>query len=454
MEAKLAVPERDSHTRIAVIADDLTGATDTGVQFAKRGLQTIVLMGTELPPGAIEENVVVMDSQSRSLTPDEAYRKVAGTAALVQGRRFPTIFKKIDSTLRGNIGPEIDAIMDVCGQELAVVAPAFPKNGRTTVGGYLLLHGAPLEATEVARDPLCPITESHIPTLLFGQTTRKVGHVGIKPIVAGPEGILKTMENLLAAGERVIVCDAWHDDHLQMVAAAAARLDRSILWVGSAGLAEHLPSVLGLTAAPPGTNAAERNPAAGKPVIVLAGSVSAVTRDQVRRLTENTGIVSIAVDPCELLQPDAAAREIGRCLKVTLKAVTSGQDVVLTTGSDGNAVDAVRAKALPLNLSLQETSERIAVALGELCRGITTGTTLSGLVLTGGDVARGCCSLLSATGFKVVEEVAPGIPLGVLTGGPCDGLRVVTKAGAFGAEDALCKAVDCLKQEKRQGAEK
>jgi D-threonate/D-erythronate kinase len=445
--------ELDTHKQIAVIADDLTGANDTGVQFAKQGLKTIVLIGTHFPSGMVDANVVVMDSQSRSLKPDEAYRKVAGMAALVRDGRFPTVFKKIDSTLRGNIGPEIDAIMDTCGQELAVVAPAFPKNGRITVGGYLLLQGAPLEATEIARDPLCPIMESHIPTLLSGQTTRKVGHVGIKSIVAGPEGILKTMEGLLAAGGRVIVCDVWHNDHLQIVAEAAMRLNKSLLWVGSAGLAECMPSVLGLAAAPPGENPLERNPAVGKPVVALAGSVSNVTRGQVRRLIERADIISIKVDPCELLQPETAAREIGRCQKATLDAIKSGLDIVITTGHNGNAVDVVRAKALSLNISLQQTAEGIAAALGELCRRIATGAILSGIVLTGGDIARSCCSRLSATGFTVVEEVAPGIPLGLLAGGPCDGLRVVTKAGAFGAENALCKAVDCLKQGKQEGAE-
>jgi uncharacterized protein YgbK (DUF1537 family) len=449
----MKAPDPDTPIKIAVIADDLTGANDTAVQFAKQGLKTIVLLGTDFPTGTIEENVVVTDSRSRSLTPDEAYRKVARTAALVRDGRFHTVFKKIDSTLRGNVGSEIDAIMDTCGQELAVVAPAFPKNGRVTVGGYLLVQGAPVEATEVAKDPLCPIAESHIPTLLSGQTVRRVGHVGIKSIGAGPEGILEAMERMFAAGDRVIVCDVWQDDHLPMAVAAAIRLNRSVLWVGSAGLAEYLPSALGLAAAPPEKNPVEQNPAAGKPVVVLAGSVSNVTRGQVRMLNRRADIVCVEADPCTLLRPETAAREIGRCLKATLNAVKLGMDVVIATGYTGDSVDEVRRKALSLNLSPQQTSEGIAAALGELCRRIATGATLSGLVLTGGDIASSCCSLLSSTGFKVVEEVAPGIPLGLLKGGPCDGLWVITKAGAFGAEDALCKAVDRLKRERREGKE-
>ena len=215
---------------------------------------------------------------------------------------------------------------------------------------------------------------------------------------------------MFAAGERVFVCDVWRDDHLQMAAAAAVRLNRSVLWVGSAGLAEYLPSVLGLAAAPTGKNPVEPNPAAGKPVVVLAGSVSNVTRVQVGMLKRRADVAYVEADPCDLLQPETAMREIGRCLNAALNAIKTNKNVVITTGYDRDVVDKVRGKAQSLNLSIQQTSEGIAATLGELCRRIATGAELSGLVLTGGDTARSCCSLLSATGFKVLEEVAPGNP--------------------------------------------
>jgi uncharacterized protein YgbK (DUF1537 family) len=129
-----------------------------------------------------------------------------------------------------------------------------------------------------------------------------------------------------------------------------------------------------------------------------------------------------------------------------MKEVKAGKDVVIVSGSSDEIVAMTKDKGSSLSLSSQQTAEAIASALGEICRQIALNVTLSGLVLTGGDTAVSCCSRLSANGIVVVQEVAPGIPVGMLKGGPCDGLRVVTKAGAFGAEDALCKAVDCLKQ--------
>ena len=424
--------------KIAVIADDLTGANDTGVQFAKQGLRTVVLMGTDPDVRKIDADVVVVDTNSRALSADQAYQKAAGAAALFCDGPFKTVYKKVDSTLRGNLGSEIDGIMDTCGLDFAIVAPAFPKNNRVTVGGYLLLQGIPLEATEIARDLKCPVKESHMPTLLSGQTKRKVGHVGIKSILAGPAGIAGNIKELLAEGRQVIVCDVWQEDHFKDIVKAALLVDRPVLWVGSAGLAAHIPL----------PEADDKSPAAD-PVVVIAGSISNVTRGQVSRMIKMQGISHIEADACAVLSPETGQAEIQQSVNAALSLVSSGRDIVITSGYSEEIVDRTKSAGSSAGLSGLQTAESVASALGEICRQIATGAKISGLVLTGGDIALSCCNALSATGVKVVREVAPGIPVGLLDGGPCSGLRVVTKAGAFGDEEALSKAVDCLKQEAR-----
>ncbi len=425
-----------SRNKIVVLADDLTGANDTGVQFAKQGLQSLVLISLPDSPAELDEDVLIVDTQSRALPPAEAYEKVAQAVSLFKDRGpFQALYKKIDSTLRGNLGAEIDALMDVCGFELAVVAPAFPKNGRITVGGCHFLGGAPLEATEIARDPVCPVGESHIPTLIAKQTQRAVGHVGIKSVLAGSDGILDAMRRLGAEGREVLVCDAWQDDHLTMIAMAAVRLGKPVLWVGSAGLAECLPLALGLGAAT----------ADKRPVVVIAGSVSGVTRGQTALLRQRPDVATIEADPCAFLRPDTAQAEANRCFQAAVNAVHSGKDVVIVSGHSDEVVARTIEEGRLAGLSPRQSSEAVAEALGALCRRIALNTKLAGLVLTGGDIAVNCCRQLSASGIAVLQEVAPGIPVGVLKGGQCPGLGVVTKAGAFGAADALCKAVDFLK---------
>lgn len=422
--------------KIAVIADDLTGANDTGVQFSKQGLDTVVLMGTAHFSAGDAGAVIVVDTNSRAVAPEDAYRQVAQAAGLVKKGGFDAVYKKVDSTLRGNVGVEIDAIMDACGQKLAVVAPAFPKNGRVTVGGLHLLNCAPLEATEIARDPKFPVRESHIPTLLAGQSKRKVGHIGLKTVVAGQEAIEAELARLCREGFEIVVCDIWQDEQFSTLAGAIVKLAFPVLWVGSAGLAEYLPAALGVSG----------GQSSRAPVAVIAGSVSNVTRGQIAKLTERPDVVYIMVTPHALLTAEARRAEVDRCYESAAAAVKAGKNAVIASGYSDDIVATTKAQAKTLGLDSQQAGTLIAEGMGEIGKALAMNLTLSGLVLTGGDIAVAVCAALEATGLKVSKEVAPGIPLGALQGGLRDGLRVVTKAGAFGSEDALAKAMDSLKQ--------
>jgi uncharacterized protein YgbK (DUF1537 family) len=422
-------------TKIAVIADDLTGANDTGVQFAKHGLATVVLLDARQFSSGAASDVVVIDTNSRAVPPAEAYAKAAEAARLVRSGGVGTVYLKVDSTLRGNLGPQIDAIMDECGLKLAVVAPAFPKNGRITVGGLHLLNGVPIEASEIARDPKMPVSESYIPALLAAQTKRRIGHLGLKTMLADSAAIAAELARLAGEGVEVVVCDAWRDEQLRELAAAIAAADRGTLWVGSAGLAEYLPAALGLSGA-------KRS----DPVAVIAGSVSNVTRSQVAKLSERPDVAYIMVTPAALLTAGRRQAEIERCCSLAAAALREGKNAVLASGYSDDIVAATRREAEALGLDAQQAGDLVAGGLGEIGGRLAEETSPGGLVLTGGDIAVAVCAALGATGVRVIREVAPGIPLGELQGGRRDGLKVVTKAGAFGSDDALVTALEVLRQ--------
>lgn len=422
--------------RIAVIADDLTGANDTGVQFAKQGLETVVLLGTKNFAASLSADVVVIDTNSRALPAGEARAKASEAARLVRDGGIGTVYKKVDSTLRGNLGPEIDAIMDECGLRVAVIAPAFPKNGRVTVGGLHLLHGVPIEAGEIARDPKMPVRESSVPALLAGQTKRRVAHIGLKTMLAGEAAIAAELTRLAGEGAGMIVCDAWQDEQLKHLAAAIVASGLAALWVGSAGLAEYLPAALGMSG-----GARRRDP-----VVVIAGSVSNVTRSQVAKLSERADTAYIMVTPAALLTAAGRQAEIDRCYVAVAAVVREGKHAVLASGYSDDVVAATCSEAKALGLDGQQTGAIIADSLGEIGRLLAENLSLGGLVLTGGDIAVAVCAALGATGLKVTREVAPGVPVGELRGGRREGLKVVTKAGAFGSDDVLVKAVEVLQQ--------
>ena len=140
-------------TAYAIIADDLTGAGDAGVQFAAAGLRTRTLRDDWTPESLAGAEVVVVDTASRGLAAEQAYRRVAAAAARLQAAATQVVYKKIDSTLRGPLGAEIDAVLDACGLNLALVCPAYPANGRTLQDGVLLVGGIPVAETPAAADP-------------------------------------------------------------------------------------------------------------------------------------------------------------------------------------------------------------------------------------------------------------------------------------------------------------
>lgn len=417
---------------LVVIADDLTGANDTGVQFARRGLKTNVLLeGTPLE--RIGDSIVVVDTNSRAIAGEEAYRRVQAVARQSYQAGVSRFYKKIDSTLRGNVGIEIKAILDLEIHDFAFVMPAFPKTGRTTVGGNHLLQGIPLAATEIAKDPKCPVSESCLPELLLQQTGLTVVHIGVDELLKGTEVIRQAIQNGLEAGCRIFSCDAWLDDQFSLAAEAAAGVSDQILWVGSAGLADYLPKIFGWEE-PDNTHL---------PTLVVAGSVSSVTRGQIDRLLQD-GYQLVEIEVSEYL-PWREAQALPLLAQLE-ERLSQGQKLVIASGYQPEVVERAKQAGAKLGLGAVQVSELIAQMLGWLGANLLNKQEVTGVVLTGGDTAVAVCRALGVTGIHILEEIAPGIPLGLMTTNGGKTLKVVTKAGAFGNPDALVKASHKLQQ--------
>jgi uncharacterized protein YgbK (DUF1537 family) len=377
---------------LAIIADDLTGAADAAAAFTQAGLSSYVLLGG----ATFQARVVAIDTDSRSLPEDAAAQRVhaAATEAYRQGTRI--LYKKIDSTLRGNTAAEIAAAWraaaDRFGSALVVVAPASPLLGRTMRGGRVLVHGVPLEQTEVWR--------------ASGMT----GAAELSAMLA-LRG-LKTVHSLpgadLPPGTQAVVCDAESEEDLRRIALLGAAYPGAVIWAGSAGLARHLPAALRLARA--------EQPATCRrlegPILTLVGSRSSLAREQAQAL----GVESFALHPVSL-----AVDEPG-----IARALSLGRDVLVQAGE--GEVDLRRAPLL-------------AAALGRLAA--VHAHRLSGLIATGGDIARAALEALGANGLRLLGELEPGVALGIADA-PRP-LRVVTKAGAFGTRETLLRSLLALK---------
>lgn len=423
-------------TRIALIADDLTGANDSGVQFVRHGFSASVFFaGQPVQEGA---DVVVVDTDTRGVAPRKAYDLTLRAAQRLAAARPALVYKKVDSTLRGNLAAEIDAVMDAFGFRVAIIAPAFPRIGRTTEAGVQYLHGTPVHETEIARDPKAPVSVSLIPALLAEGSARKVGLVGLADVRAGQAG-----QRLLALREKsvsLMVVDAAAEEDLVQVALAVKALGEPVLFVGSAGLADVLPQALGLQPGAAAAHEEERAMGTG-PVLLTVGSVSGVSRGQLARVLAQPSVTGVEVQTVVLLEGGEEAEE-ERCVAAGLEALRAGRDLALYSSTSDDAVLRTQALGRKRGLTPIETSEKVAATLGRIAGRLCREVRVGGLVATGGDTALAVCRAVGATGIRLVREVEPGIPLGRLEGAP---YGAVTKAGAFGTEQALWLAMESLK---------
>jgi uncharacterized protein YgbK (DUF1537 family) len=420
-----------------LIADDLTGGADAGVQFAKRGLKTLLVpfRGEGNPlAGRPAQDVLAINTISRGLPPAEAFDILSGLLKGFDPKRFPIIFKKIDSTLRGNIGSEIAAILQQTNLPICFLAPSYPEQDRVLIGGIMLVGGKPLALTEAARDAASPVQESHVCKLLANQTSLSIGTIDLTHVASGKEALRRIVEREQRAGRRIIIFDAVSRQDLAAIAEVALSMDRVPLLAGSAGLAGEVARIL----APAQIDAEPMRQRTFRHLLIIGGSASAVTHAQLQRLRDD-GLPSFEL-PKSLVSGDGGTEIAGRLqLSRLLGSALAGGSAVFRAFSERWTGNGDGIASIP-----QRIIEVLAGVALEALRAARVDARDLVLILTGGDTALGVLRLLDYEGIVLEGELLEGIVQGSLRGGPWDGLTIVTKAGAFGREDALVRIMERL----------
>jgi uncharacterized protein YgbK (DUF1537 family) len=388
--------------RIGIVADDLTGASDTAVQFVRAGWDTEL----QLRPRETRASVVAVTTDSRNRPARDAADAVTSAVKRLRDAGISRLYKKIDSTLRGHVRDEVRAALESWSpRAIAIVCPAFPASGRTVVGGEVRVNNVPVAETAFRNDPVTPVSESHLPALLGA------------PCIAADSGeTAGDFAARLQRSGRTVVVDAATEDDLKRLAAAVALIGGDAIPVGSAGLAQHLALIW---------RAAEQ-PA---PVVVIVTSLQDIARRQAAAV-EAAGAFRYEPGPDELVDDRAWARASARILD---RLDESNSTLLLTATMD-------RSRDLPATLIPSRFAELAARVIAHRPRG-----SIAGLAVTGGDGARALVDALGATGVALRDEVMTGVPIGTLLGGVAEGLPVVTKAGGFGSEEALVLAVRAIR---------
>jgi D-threonate/D-erythronate kinase len=369
-----------------LVADDLTGACDTLVHFAQRGLCAEVRLDLTDHINAADVEVLAFNTDSRSDSSKEATRKLRQVAINCAKLSPAVLFKKVDSVFRGNTALEIRAALDCFGRKNAVIAPSYPAMQRIVRDG--ILHWKDC---------------STFGSLDIVQCLRDAGIRNLS-ILSAPEadvaGFERKLASALRSGKNVLV-DSVSQDHLRTLVGAITSFNQ-ILWVGSAGLGIALASTMESHAYQPVRTMNNRS------VLFCIGSTHNATEMQ-RIALSRSGISSVRAD----------RRDLG----IALRALSLREDLVVILEHKVATEAAVREFFCALD---RESIEAI--------------------LMTGGDTASLVCRALSAGAIRLCGEVSPGIPSGRLQGGRFAGTTVATKSGAFGGPESLLLAGKALRK--------
>jgi uncharacterized protein YgbK (DUF1537 family) len=443
---------------VGIVADDLTGACDTALQFFSSHASAHILLNSQRSAQAYagvasqlaENQVWSVNTSTRHLEPQEAQARVRQAVALCRDRYgVENFYKKIDSTLRGNIAQECLGMLEELKAQCAVIAPAYPQAGRRTVGGYQLVRGVPVEKTIVARDPLCPVRQSHLPTLLEQQTRPgMVGYIPLAMVLHGAGPILVKLNELIKEGKKLVVIDATSTEDLEQIALSIEKAQKyaKVLPCGSAGLAYALAD-LWATEPEEGTEIVPKRVtelAQPSPILIVSGSNTDTTRQQVHRLIENyayygqgSKLEIFDLPPDQVLGLSPVSETVARIVQ----ALDGRNTVILSTAVQEESYAHTLSLAREHNIDEHGASLRAQEVLALITAEVTKVKPVK-LVLAGGETTCQVCDTLGITELALLAEADESIPLMV----DPQGRWVVTKSGGFGTPMALANVVKFIKQ--------
>ena len=431
---------------IGIIADDLTGANDTALQFHFKGCNTQVIL--DYSKMSLENSTTqawALSTESRNILPETAVERVEiATKNLIDNYKIEHFYKKIDSTLRGNIALEILKMLEVLKWDAALILPAFPNEGRTTIGGYQLLKGIPIQLTEVARDPVAPISESNIVTLLKSQLNglydeNIVGLIPIDVVMKGAAPILFKMNELISQGKKLIVADSVSSTDIEQVVLASEKCTKKILPCGSAGAALALSDIWL-------TNTKHQHISKTipeLPKLIISGSATELSASQLDSLRNDDDFENLYF--IDIKGENIFEEQTGEIAERAVNNLKRNNTVIINTSKLFESNDDFSNILFEKEITKKKFSSMICDYLGELTKKIVSECEVI-LITVGGETSYKCCKCLNIENIQLIDTVAPAIPLGL----DPNGQWIVTKSGNLGNQKTLVEILKYFEQYKNE----
>lgn len=428
---------------VGIIADDLTGANDTALQFKKCNAKTKILLDYSIPPeNDLSTEIWAISTESRNISAEQAEARVLETIEnLNKNLNLEYFYKKIDSTLRGNIARETLTMVKTLNYDAAIIIPAFPSEGRITVGGYHLSKGTPIGRTEMARDPHSPITESYVPSLFKNQLKEDeqniVGLIGLKTIMNGAGPILIKINELIKEGKKLIIADSASAVDIEQVVLAINKSNYKILPAGTAATGSILAKLW-----LPEDDITEKNEQIimpQMPNLIISGSATQINSNQIEQLDKTYDFDNIHTLPLTIEMVLNGIND--DFVNDIVSQLSSGDTVVIHSSKllenfDGFSDDSLRGELSRANLA-----SKITDYLAELTKAITDKIKVL-LITLGGETSYKCCNAISAKELIMKDEVAPAIALCV----DYKNQWIITKSGNLGNPKTLIEILKYIEK--------
>ena len=401
---------------LLMIADDFTGALDTGVQFAACGIPTRVVVDPEIDFASIHAKVLVVDTETRHLPAGQAYEIVSKLTRRACAAGVSFIYKKTDSALRGNIGAELAAVLKASGRKQLPFLPAFPQMNRLTQNGVHYIDGAPVTESPFGKDPFEPVRHSAVASLIASQTDLPAkSYPALNDHESAPDeaGILifdaASVEDLARTGRQLA--------HRNLLAVSA----------GCAGFGAVLPELLGIEKGEPA-----KLPRLDSRLLIVCGSVNPITVAQMD-WAQKAGFARLRLTPEQKLTPGYWQTGEGQKQLALIDEMLAANPYCIIETNDEGGNQLTADYAARLGIDLETLRQRISGSLGNLVGGIFASPHLGTLLMTGGDTLLQCMNCVGVSQLEPICEMEKGVVLASFTYKGCT-RRIITKSGGFGQE--------------------
>lgn len=419
--------------KVLIIADDFTGVLDTGVQFSKFRIPTLVTIDTNidfLGPECENIQVLALNTETRHISAQEAYEIIYRTVAKAVKYGIPHIYKKTDSTLRGNIGIELQALMDAANSKNVMFVPAWPKNHRFTKNGIHYINGTPIGETIFSRDLYDPVKHNKVSDIIAEQSEVTVWNIG--------RGI-KTESLQRSSKEGILVFDAISDDDIMQIGKVLKENNMLSNIAGCAAFAEILPKLIDFEYSSTGRWCAEKGN-----VLLVSGSLNRISFKQIKYAEDFLGFQSYVATPKQRLDSSyhksKHAYEIYE--NINQQLIKYGR-FIIRYGNDPDEMNLTAEMARKNDHDIKMLHSTIANNIGKLVVKVIKKKNVNTLIVFGGDTLLGIMKNLGVDNIYLITEILPGVVLSKLK---LRGyyLNLVTKAGGVSKEDIVQKILDFL----------